>query len=44
MALGDCYVRLDDNRKAKEMYRIVISKHKNDSYGKEARIKVRELN
>jgi len=43
MALGDCYVKLDDNRKAKEMYRIVISKHKNDSYGKEARKKVREL-
>ena len=43
MALGDCYVKLDDNRKAKEMYRIVISKHKNDSYGKEARKKAREL-
>jgi TolA-binding protein len=43
MVLGDCYVKLDDNRKAEEMYRIVISKHKNDSYGKEARKKVREL-
>jgi len=43
MALGDCYVKLGDNRKAEEMYLIVISDHKNDSYGKEARKKVNEL-
>ena len=43
MALGDCYVKLDDNSKAEEMYLIVISNHKNDSYGREARKKVREL-
>ncbi|MGB5896508.1 MAG: tetratricopeptide repeat protein [Ignavibacteriaceae bacterium] len=43
MALGDCYVKLGDNRKAEEMYLRVISDHKNDSYGKEARKKVREL-
>jgi TolA-binding protein len=43
MTLGDCYVKLGDNRKAEEMYLKVISSHKNDSYGKEARKKVREL-
>ena len=43
MALGDCYVKLDDKRKAEEIYRVVISKHKNDRYGKEARDKLREL-
>jgi TolA-binding protein len=43
MALGDCYVKLGDNRKAEEMYLRVISDHKNDSYGKEARKKVRDL-
>lgn len=43
MALGDCYVKLGDNREAEEMYLRVISDHKNDSYGKEAREKVRGL-
>jgi TolA-binding protein len=43
MALGDCYVKLDDKRKAEEMYLIVISNHKYDSFGEEARKKVREL-
>jgi tetratricopeptide (TPR) repeat protein len=43
MTLGDCYVKLGDNRKAEEMYLRVISDHKNDSYGKEARKKVRAL-
>jgi len=43
MALGDCYVKLDDKRKAEEMYLIVISSHKYDSFGEEARKKVREL-
>ena len=43
MALGDCYVKLGDKRKAEEMYRFVISKHKNDRFGKEARDKLREL-
>ena len=42
--LGDCYVKLNDNRKAEEMYRTVISKHRNDIYGQEAREKLRDLN
>jgi tetratricopeptide (TPR) repeat protein len=43
MALGDCYVKIDDNRKAEEMYRNVIVKHKNDAFGNEAREKIRQL-
>jgi TolA-binding protein len=42
--LGDCYVKLNDNRKAEEMYRTVISKHRNDIYGQEAREKLKDLN
>jgi tetratricopeptide (TPR) repeat protein len=42
--LGDCYVELNDKRKAEEMYRTVISKHRNDIYGQEAREKLRNLN
>ncbi|UCH66054.1 MAG: tetratricopeptide repeat protein [Ignavibacterium sp.] len=42
--LGDCYVELNDKRKAEEMYRSVISKHRNDIFGKEAREKLRNLN
>jgi tetratricopeptide (TPR) repeat protein len=44
MSLGDCYVKMKDNRKAEEMYRIVISKHKNDAFGNEARERIRQLN
>ncbi|MFC2102972.1 tetratricopeptide repeat protein [Bacteroidota bacterium] len=43
MALGDCYVKIDDIRKAEEMYRNVISRHKNDAFGKEARERIRQL-
>ena len=42
--LGDCYMELNDNRKAEEMYRTVISKHRNDIFGQEAREKLRNLN
>ena len=43
LLLGDCYVKLNDNRKAEEMYRIVITKHKGDEFGTEARNKINEL-
>lgn len=43
MLLGDCYVELNDKRKAEEMYRVVIGRHKNDAYGKEAREKIGQL-
>ncbi|NWF49531.1 MAG: tetratricopeptide repeat protein [Ignavibacteriaceae bacterium] len=40
---GDCYVKLKDKRKAEEMYRIVIAKHRNDLFGIEAANKMRAL-
>jgi len=43
LKLGDCYVKLKDNRQAKEMYRTVISKHRNDELGKEAAAKLRKI-
>ena len=43
LRLGDCYVKLKDNRQAKEMYRTVISKHRGDKFGKEAQSKLRKL-
>jgi len=43
LLLGDCYVKLKDNRKAEEMYRVVISKHKNDHFTNEAREKLRSI-
>jgi TolA-binding protein len=41
LKLGDCYSKLKDNQRAKEMYRVVLLKHKNDDYGKEAKAKLR---
>ncbi len=43
LRLGDCYLKLKDNRQAKEMYRTVISKHRGDKFGKEAQSKLRKL-
>lgn len=43
LLLGDCYVKLKDNRKAEEMYHIIISKHRNDKYTAEAREKLRSI-
>jgi TolA-binding protein len=43
LRLGDCYLKLKDNRQAKEMYRTVISKHRNDEFGKEAGAKLRKV-
>jgi len=41
--LGDCYVKLNDKRKAEEMYRVVVAKHKTDELGEEARQKINKL-
>ncbi len=41
--MGDCYVKLDDKRKAEELYRAVVAKHKNDPFGDEARAKIRQI-
>lgn len=43
LGLGDCYLKLKDKRQAEEMYRTVISKHRNDEFGKEARAKLRKV-
>jgi len=43
LLLGDCYVKLGDKRKAEEMYRTVISKHRSDPFGEDARQKLRNL-
>ncbi len=43
LKLGDCYVDTKDFERAKEMYRVVLTKHKGDIYGKEARTKLRDL-
>jgi len=43
LKLGECYVKLGDKRTARDMYRAVIKRHKNDDYGKEAKRKLRRL-
>lgn len=43
LLMGDCYVKLDDKRKAEELYRAVVAKHKNDPFGDEARAKIRQI-
>jgi TolA-binding protein len=43
LLLGDCYVKLNDNRQAEEMYRIVVTKHKGNELGEEARQKISNL-
>lgn len=43
LKLGDCYVRLKDTSKAREMYKAVLINHKNDSYSNEANNKLNKL-
>ncbi len=43
LRLGDCYVKLKDYRKAREIYRAVLINHHSDSFGSEARLKLRKL-
>lgn len=43
LKLGDCYVKLNDKTNAREMYRAVIKRHKNDELGKEANQKLDRL-
>lgn len=43
LLLGDCYLLLEDSRKAEEMYRVVLSKHRGDIFGQEAREKLSKL-
>jgi TolA-binding protein len=43
LQLGECYTKIKDDEKAKEIYRAVLIKHKGDDYGKEAQKKLRNL-
>ena len=43
LKLGDVYIEMKDYNKAKEMFKVVLAKHKGDAYGKEAQIKLRTL-
>lgn len=43
LLLGDCYVKMNDKRQAEEMYRVVVTKHKGNELGEEARQKINKL-
>lgn len=43
LKLGDCYTKLNDKQKAKEMYQAVLIRHKNDAFANEANNKLRKL-
>ena len=43
LKLGECYTKLEQFDKAKEMYRAVLSKHRGNVFGQEAQNKLREL-
>jgi len=43
LKLGECYTKLNQVDKAKEVYRAVIKKQRGNEYGKEAQTKLREL-
>ncbi len=43
LTLGDCYAKLKDKKNAREMYRAVLRRHKNDDFGKQAKRKIRLL-
>ena len=43
LLLGACYEKLNDIEQAKEMYRVVVQKHKGNAFGQEAQEKLRRL-
>lgn len=43
LLMGDCYVKMNDKRQAEEMYRVVVTKHKGNELGEEARQKINKL-
>ena len=43
LKIGDCYTKLEQYDKAKEMYRAVLSKHRGNMFGQEAQSKLRDL-
>lgn len=43
LLMGDCYMKMNDKRQAEEMYRVVVTKHKGNELGEEARQKISKL-
>jgi TolA-binding protein len=43
LRLGDCYIELNDNTRAAEMYRAVLARNKGDQFGDEAQKKLRAI-
>lgn len=43
LKLATCYELMKDVKKAKEMYKLVLERHKDDEYGKEAQQKLKRL-
>jgi TolA-binding protein len=43
LKLGECYTKLEEFDKAKDMYRAVLTKHRGDIFGQEAQDKLRAL-
>jgi TolA-binding protein len=43
LKLGDCYVKLNDKKLARDMYRAVINRHRNSDIAKEATRKLNQL-
>jgi TolA-binding protein len=43
LKLGECYEKKDDKLKAKELYRLVLTHHQGDDYGKQAKKKLQAL-
>ena len=43
LKLGDCYIKIKEWKKAREMFRAVKKKHPKDEFGKEANKKLKTL-
>jgi TolA-binding protein len=43
LMLGDCYLKMNDKKQAREMYRTVLSRHPNGEFSVEAKKKIKQL-
>lgn len=43
LRLGDCFVKLNDKKQAREIYRAVLIRHTNDAFAEEAKKKIKGL-
>jgi TolA-binding protein len=43
LKLGECYYKLKNKQRAREMFHLVLSKHRDDEYSKEAKAKLRGI-